>query len=55
MAWLSASLFLLPVMKLRVVRGMVVEGMGMGMRMVVGVLYWGLGRREGGWFDERCG
>ena len=31
MAWLSASLFLLPVMKLRVVRGMVmVEGEGDG-------------------------
>ena len=32
MAWLSASLFLLPVMKLRVVRGMImVEGGGMGL------------------------
>ena len=49
-AWLSASLFLLPVMKLRVVRGMV-EGDGIindvGSLYGVGVI----GRR----FDDQCG
>ena len=45
-AWLSASLFLLPVMKLRVVRGMV-EGSSCegGMEEI----------KEGRWFDDQCG
>ena len=49
MAWLSASLFLLPVMKLRVVRGMV-EGDG-GVDDEGGSMAWDggkEGRREGG-------
>ena len=49
MAWLSASLFLLPVMKLRVVRGMV-AGDGGGNRNDSGGSYgvgWKEGRREG--------
>lgn len=54
MAWLSASLFLLPVMKLRVVRGMV-EGVGSGNRNDRVGLYgvgWKKGRREGRWVDD---
>ena len=57
MAWLSASLFLLPVMKLRVVRGMV-EGVGSGNGNDSGGLYgvgWMEGRREGRWVDDYCG
>ena len=54
MAWLSASLFLLPVMKLRVVRGMV-EGVCSGNGNDRGGLYgvgWKKGRREGRWVDD---
>ena len=57
MAWLSASLFLLPVMKLRVVRGMVEGGRG-GIVNDCGSLCGGGmgGREEGGrWLDEQCG
>lgn len=60
MAWLSASLFLLPVMKLRVVRG-IVDGRGMVMETGTGNGAGGFvgggneGGRGGGWFDDKCG
>ena len=47
MAWLSASLFLLPVMKLRVVRGMMVEGDEGGNVNGIGDFVWGWEGRQG--------
>ena len=52
-AWLSASLFLLPVMKLRVVRSMVEveDNVNDSGSFVQG---W-KGRKEGRWFEDECG